>query len=150
MTTSADESGGEIASHFESTLEIEFPDFWRDLERHAPWAMDAYHRMRTGVFHPVGAEGTGMPKRYMELVAVALDILLVNTWGVDVHTRAAIRAGATLDEVREMVVLCIMSGGMVKYRLAGHVALEAAERAIAEMASGPTAEEGAGENGDVP
>lgn len=121
-----------IFRHFESTLDIEMPKFWKTLGQYAPWALESYYAMREPVFRDVD-EGGSIPKRYKELTVVAMDILQNNPWGVRVHTRAAIRAGATMQDVAETVVLSILAGGMISYRLAGAVAFEAAEEALEEL-----------------
>lgn len=120
-----------FSQHIENTLGIDPPDFWDALERHAPWAVNAYYQMRRPIFGDgKGAPPDAIPKRYLELLVVGLDIIENNPWGVRVHTRAALEAGATPDEIVHAVVLTIMSGGMVSYRKAGYVAIEVVEEFV--------------------
>jgi AhpD family alkylhydroperoxidase len=120
----------EFADHIDETLGLtELPDFWQLLGRHAPRTLDAYFAMREPLFsrsenHP------GLDKRSVELHIVALDIVTGNTWGVRVHTRAAIEAGASPHDIADVVSLVILSTGIINHRLAGYVALEEVERAF--------------------
>jgi AhpD family alkylhydroperoxidase len=111
--------------HIEASLGVDMPDFWAILGEYAPYALHGYLEMRRGVFGRAedGATST-IPKRYLEMMVVALNIVQDNHWGLRAHTRAALRAGATPDELVQLVVLTIMSAGMVSYRKAGYLVLE--------------------------
>lgn len=123
----------EIQDYFKRTLDTdEMPDFWVKLAEHAPWVMDGYAHMREGTLRDV-KEGGALPKKVKELVIVGMNIMQRNIWGIHAHVRAAVKDGATLQEVVEVVALSIMSQGMVSYRLAGYEAIKAAEAAVAEF-----------------
>lgn len=122
----------EIYQHFEKTLEIPMPDFWKKLGEYAPNALEGYFKMRESVF-PNVEQGGALPKKFKELLVVGMDILLNNPWGAKVHTRAAIRSGATIEELTEVVVLMIMGGGMLPYRKVGYEVFLAAEEALREL-----------------
>jgi AhpD family alkylhydroperoxidase len=53
----------------------------------------------------VGRENGSIPKKYRELVAIAVACTTQCPFCLDVHTRAAKRAGATREEVTEAVML---------------------------------------------
>jgi alkylhydroperoxidase/carboxymuconolactone decarboxylase family protein YurZ len=116
----------EFESHIKQTLGIEPPDFWVTLWEHAPWAMEAYFKMRRPIFdgHSPDNEGFGIPQRYLELIVVALDIAQGNEWGTRVHARSALAAGAPPSDLVHTVVLTIMSCGMVSFRKTGIAVLE--------------------------
>jgi AhpD family alkylhydroperoxidase len=111
--------------HIGASLGVDMPDFWAILGEYAPYALDGYLEMRRGVFGRAedGATST-IPKQYLEMMVVALNIAQDNHWGLRTHTRAALRAGATPDELVQLVVLTIMSTGMVSYRKTGYLVLE--------------------------
>jgi AhpD family alkylhydroperoxidase len=53
----------------------------------------------------VGRDGGAIPKKYRELIAIAVACTTQCPYCLDVHTRAAKRAGATREEVTETAML---------------------------------------------
>jgi AhpD family alkylhydroperoxidase len=53
----------------------------------------------------VGREGGAIPKKYRELIALAVACTTQCPYCLDVHTRGAKRAGATREEVAEAALL---------------------------------------------
>ena len=53
----------------------------------------------------VGREDGAIPKKYRELIAIAVACTTQCPYCLDVHTRAAKRAGATREEVTEAAML---------------------------------------------
>ncbi len=53
----------------------------------------------------VGREGGAIPRKYRELIALAVACTTQCPYCLDVHTRAAKRAGATREEVAETSLL---------------------------------------------
>jgi AhpD family alkylhydroperoxidase len=53
----------------------------------------------------VGREGGAIPRKYRELIALAVASTTQCPYCLDVHTRGAKRAGATREEVAEVVFL---------------------------------------------
>jgi alkylhydroperoxidase/carboxymuconolactone decarboxylase family protein YurZ len=97
------------------------------LARHCPAAFIGYMTLRQGIFKapPEGALDT----KAKELVILAMECALKKTNPPPVgHTRRAVEAGATVEEVAEVVSLAIMIGGMLTYQEAGRFVLEEAER----------------------
>jgi AhpD family alkylhydroperoxidase len=120
----------EVFAYFEETLDRPMPEFWKKLAEHAPYAMEGYYHMRQGVF--TDPAESHIPRKYQELLVVAMDCAIHNRWGVEAHTRAAVKAGATMEEVTEAMVLSIMVLGMPNFRNMGYYALLAAEEAMEE------------------
>lgn len=53
----------------------------------------------------VGREGGAIPRKFRELIAIAVACTTQCPYCLDLHTRAAKRAGATREEVAEAVLL---------------------------------------------
>ena len=53
----------------------------------------------------IGKEGGAIPRKYRELIAIAVSCATQCPYCLDVHTRNAKRAGATREEVAEAVFL---------------------------------------------
>jgi AhpD family alkylhydroperoxidase len=53
----------------------------------------------------VGRDGGAVPRKYRELIAIAVACTTQCPYCLDVHTRAAKRAGATREEVSETAML---------------------------------------------
>ena len=53
----------------------------------------------------IGREGGAIPRKYRELIALAVSCTTQCPYCLDVHTRNAKRAGATREEVAEAVLL---------------------------------------------
>ena len=109
--------------YYSGNQEIE-ADFAR-LARYVPEVLDGYFSLRQAVFRD--REGSAIDPKMRELLVLAIEVACrkVNpppAW----HARKAIEAGATPQEVAEVVGLCIMLGGMMTYRESGRFALKAA------------------------
>lgn len=110
-----------------------------DHERYAkycPEVFRGYMTMRQGVFvaPPAGA----MPLKYKELVCVAIECALKNINSPPgFHARRAVEEGATMQEVAEVVSICIMLRGMATYRESGRFVMQAAEERAAELGKSP-------------
>jgi alkylhydroperoxidase/carboxymuconolactone decarboxylase family protein YurZ len=104
------------------------PDFYEPLRVHAPWAYEAILGMRRRSLADTDAGGA-LSTLHKEYVLIALDIALRNEAGVRQHTRDAMRAGATLEGIIEIVVLVMLTAGAVTYRTSGYAAMEEAAKA---------------------
>jgi len=73
-----------------------------------------------------GAEGeTALTPRVRELVVLGIEIALKKSNPPPIgHTRAALAAGATPEEIGEVVGLCVMIAGMLSYRESGRLVLQ--------------------------
>jgi len=53
----------------------------------------------------IGREGGAIPRKYRELIALGIALTTQCPYCLDVHTRAAKRAGATREEIAEVAFL---------------------------------------------
>ena len=76
----------------------------------------------------VGREGGAIPKKYRELIALAVACTTQCPYCLDVHTRGAKRAGASREEVTEAALLAasLRAGAAVTH---GALALKLFDRA---------------------
>jgi alkylhydroperoxidase/carboxymuconolactone decarboxylase family protein YurZ len=71
-----------------------------------------------------------------ELIIIAIECARTKVNGPPTgHAIRAIHAGATVEEVAEVVSLCILIGGMLTYQESGKHALRAAEETAATLAA---------------
>ena len=107
------------------------PDVLEDFERlskYAPAVFTSYMDMRRGIFESPDA---ALSAKERELVIVGIEIMARKTNPPPVgHTRKAIDEGATIEEIAEVVAICIMIGGMITYRESGRFVMEAAEEYV--------------------
>jgi AhpD family alkylhydroperoxidase len=84
----------------------------------------------------VGREDGAIPRKYRELIAIAVACTTQCPYCIDVHTRAAKRIGATRQEVAEasMLAAALRAGGAVTH---GALAVKLFDQA-AEAAAGRT------------
>lgn len=120
-----------LAAHTAATLGQAPPELWRRFGRHAPWALDGYLKMREAALREP-ADGGALPRKYKHLILVAMHITEKNRWGAETYAAAAVRDGATLAQVAEIVAMTTMTNGQAAYQIAGQYALAAAEQAARE------------------
>ena len=117
----------EIYKHFQDTLG-RVPEPMRTLGENAPDVLNGYYWMRRWLQRepPEGA----LPRKFKELLFVAMDPLVGAPLEYGkAHVASAIKAGATKEEVVEVVVLLVMLAGMPKILSWGHELIKAAEEA---------------------
>ncbi len=77
-----------------------------------------------------------LPDSMRELIIVAIECARTKVNGPPTgHAIRAIKAGATVEQVAEVVSLCILIGGMLTYQESGKHALRAAEETAAALAA---------------
>jgi AhpD family alkylhydroperoxidase len=83
----------------------------------------------------VGREGGAIPRKYRELIAIAVACSTQCPYCLDVHTRGAKRAGATREEVTEAAMLsaALRAGAAVTH---GALALKLFDQALASKGAG--------------
>ena len=83
----------------------------------------------------VGRADGAIPKKYRELIAIAVACTTQCPYCLDVHTRAAGRAGATREEVAEaaMLAAALRAGAAVTH---GALAVKLFDQAQASQAGG--------------
>lgn len=106
--------------------DAEIAESFRILAQFRPDVVKAYIDMRSSLFRdpPSGA----LPQKYKELVIIAMECMApkVNP-PPTFHAQKAVDAGATLEEIAEVVSMAIMIGGMITYQEAGRFVLKEAE-----------------------
>lgn len=104
------------------------------LARYVPEVVVGYITMRQGIFRepPEGA----LSLKDKELLCIAAELVARKTNPTPIgHTIKAIEAGATVQEVAEVVGIAIQLGGMITYRESGRFVLKAAEERAKELAA---------------
>ena len=94
------------------------------LGRYLPESLEKWFESRRLLFRdpPEGA----LTARERELLAVAIEITARKP-NVGGHTKRAIDAGATVQEIAEVAFMCILLAGMITYVESGQNALRVAE-----------------------
>jgi alkylhydroperoxidase/carboxymuconolactone decarboxylase family protein YurZ len=124
-------------------------DYYRDedveasfrlLAAYAPDVFAGYMSMRQGAFPVPDLEGSRFSAKWRELLMVGIEVAALMSPPPTYHARRAIEAGATPQDVAEVVALCIVLRGMISYQQSGRYALEAAHEHAAALASGGAAE----------
>jgi AhpD family alkylhydroperoxidase len=84
------------------------------LRRAAPAMQTAYAAFGEAVFK---SEDAAIPRKYRELMAIAVGATTQCPFCIDTHVRAAVELGATAEEVSEavMVASAIRAGGGVTH-----------------------------------
>lgn len=85
----------------------------RDMRKLAPKEFDAW----LGLNNIVGSDDGAVPKKYRELIAVAVASTTQCPYCIEVHARAARAAGATREELVEsiFVAAALRAGGAVTH-----------------------------------
>ncbi len=107
------------------------------LARFQPEVFASYMSMRRGLFRtpPDGA----LDRKTKELVILGVECMARKTNPPPTgHTRKAIEAGATPEEIAEVVGLCIMLGGMITFRESGRFVLKEAVEHAERLRQGAT------------
>ncbi|MGE4239457.1 carboxymuconolactone decarboxylase family protein [Ramlibacter sp.] len=117
----------DIRAYIAEALGITLPDMWLKLETVAPYALNGYMMIRQGLLKDGGA----LPKSIKELVIIAMDISYALTWGSRMHARQAVRDGATVRQMAEIVALAMMAGGHAVYHTGGAGVMQVAEEEAA-------------------
>jgi alkylhydroperoxidase/carboxymuconolactone decarboxylase family protein YurZ len=102
------------------------------LAKYRPAVIDGYLTLRRAAFN-VGPDAALSPKM-KELVIIGMECAMMKTNPPPTgHARRAVEAGASIEEIAEVVALCIPIAGMMSYQEAGRFVIEAAEQRIAEL-----------------
>ena len=99
------------------------------LARHNPAAFIGYMTLRRGIFDEPSDGALSLKNK--ELIILAIECALKKTNPPPLgHTRRAVAAGASVQEIAEVVSICIMISGMLTYQESGRFVLEEAERLV--------------------
>ena len=104
------------------------------LSRYRPEVLHGYITLRKAAKNNPRAV---LSDAMRELIIVAIECARTKVNGPPTgHAIRAIHAGATVEQVAEVVSLCILIGGMLTYQESGKHALKAAEQTALELAAG--------------
>ena len=99
------------------------------LVKYCPEVLDGYLTLLKGA--NMDPPGGFIPTKYKELIPVAIETTqIIPCTG---HAKRAIQAGATLQELTEVICMCIQLGGYPTYVHSSHAALEAVEGLAKEL-----------------
>ncbi|GBC69869.1 hypothetical protein HRbin01_01574 [archaeon HR01] len=100
------------------------PEFVELLAEYTPAALKGMLEFRRGFMAepPSGA----LSKKIKELIFIVLDTVANNVEGGRAHARAAVRAGATVAEIAEALVMTMYLRGVPTMEVAGKEILRAA------------------------
>lgn len=119
----------DIRAYIAEALGITLPDMWQKLETIAPYALNGYMLIRQGVLKDGGA----LSKSLKELVIIAMDISYALTWGSRMHASQAVRDGATVQQIAEIIALAMLEGGHAVYHTGGAGVIAVAEQEAAAL-----------------
>jgi alkylhydroperoxidase/carboxymuconolactone decarboxylase family protein YurZ len=112
------------ADHYKSMGAM--PEALAQLAEAAPEVFDTYSRMRAALLKSE-ADGAALPLKYKHLILVVLDAIRDEQIGIINHTRAAMMAGLTKEELAEGILLGIIVYGMPAWGKTGRKAVEFAK-----------------------
>lgn len=99
------------------------------LAEQCPGVLNSYFHMRQAIF--IGPPDPALSEKVRELVVLAIETIAGRKNPPPVlHARKAVAAGASLQEIAEVMSLCIMLGGMITYQESGQFVMLAARDAL--------------------
>jgi AhpD family alkylhydroperoxidase len=124
MSAEQKKEGMEMVREYSLNFYGHIPESYELFGRYLPESMVKWIELRKSLYEepPVGA----LTLREKELVAIAIEIATRKP-NVEMHTRKAIDAGATIKEIAEVAGMCILLGGMMTYVESGQHTLRFAE-----------------------
>lgn len=123
-----------LAQHLEhyKTDMGSMPEALVQLAEASPEVFSAYSSMRTAMLKSE-EDGAALPLKYKHLVLVVLDAIRDEPIGIVNHTRAAMLAGLTLQELIEGILLGIIVYGMPAWGKTGRKAVDFAREYEKEL-----------------
>lgn len=110
------------AHHYHTDMG-QMPEALVQLAQYAPEAFDAYSGMRTALLKGED-EGAALPLKYKHLILTVLDCIRDEPIGVINHTRASLKAGLSIEELVEGILLGIIVYGMPAWGKVGRKAVD--------------------------
>lgn len=123
MKETKSDKAKEMISYFQRDLGF-VPDFVRILAEYEPEALDGYIRLRKAAMKPDST--AALPRKFKEILFVAMDCTRGLIEGAKAHARAAVDAGATTQELVEALVIVILTTGAPSVELVGKEAFKVA------------------------
>lgn len=109
-------------------------DSFRLLKEHAPHLLEAYVAARKVAFEQTVDQPGHLSRKERELVILGMEIMARKNPPPVFHAQKAVEAGATLEEIVDVIGLCIIIGGMITYQDAGQFVLREAVECLARRA----------------
>jgi alkylhydroperoxidase/carboxymuconolactone decarboxylase family protein YurZ len=103
------------------------------LQEHGPHLVEAYVNMRLAAFDQYAETDGRLSRRERELVILGMEIMARKNPPPLFHARKAVEAGATIEQIIDVIGLCIMIGGMITYQDAGQFVLAEAIKHLAAI-----------------
>lgn len=131
----ADDAAAAAAAerHFVETLGG-LPDAVRVMLEHAPAAAAGYLDLRAYVHR--GPEEGGLDPVARELLFVALDVVEDHGEAAKAHAEQALKAGATVAQIAQALVIAMMVSGISTWSKTGHAVVAHAARVAARGEEG--------------
>ena len=108
----------------------EVPEHHERMAKYTPDIITSWVNFRSTTWKKP-EEGGHLPIKFKELLAVGIETATMKAHVG--HVEKAIDAGATVEEVAEVLGICIMLAGMESYAIGGKGALERAEKRAKEL-----------------
>lgn len=96
----------EMLAYFDGILDP-VPQSVLEMSEYAPGVLQSYFGLRSVVL----ADGP-LPQKYKELLVAAINMIERYDWGMQLHLKAALRAGATHAEGVEAILVAVALGGI--------------------------------------
>jgi len=109
------------------------PEAYETMGRYLPDTMMNWIELRKSIFKN---NPGGLTMREKELISLAIEITArkpKQQTGAETHAKLAIKNGATVTQISEVVAICMLLAGMMTYIVSGHTALKTAEEYNEEL-----------------
>ncbi len=111
-------------------------DSFGPLREHGGHLLDAYINTRKAAFELTADQPGRLSRKNRELVILGMEIMARKNPPPVFHAQKAVEVGASIEEIIDVIGLCIMIGGMITYQDAGQFVLKEAIEHQARMADG--------------
>lgn len=102
------------------------------LKEHGSHLLDAYVASRKVAFEHTVDQPGHLSRKHRELVILGMEIMARKNPPPVFHAQKAVEAGATIEEIVDVIGLCIIIGGMITYQDAGQFVLREAVECLAQ------------------
>jgi alkylhydroperoxidase/carboxymuconolactone decarboxylase family protein YurZ len=127
----------EFDLHYIETMG-EVPPALREFAELAPAAFAGYSAMRAWILRE--DQEAALPLKYRHLIVAAVDVALGRVDGAENHAHAALRAGATADEVSDAMFALVLACGMPAWGHGGREVVALARQVEASAKGSPSSE----------
>lgn len=103
------------------------------LKEHGPHLLDSYVASRQVAFEGTVDQPGRLSRKDRELVILGMEIMARKNPPPIFHAQKAVESGATIEEIVDVIGLCIIIGGMITYQDAGQFVLREAVEHVARQ-----------------